>query len=400
MPISEDTRRKPSGFLTFVWALFFFFVFALLVLIWVRASGGREVLDKQRAAARLEKLAALAKVNQEKLDSAGWIDQGKGIVHLPISDAKRIVIDELKAKKVAASSVKVEATLPMPPPPDPLATEPPPPALPSAPQGAEMVRFDTPRATGVDATLAPAASPAVVSSTPVPAATPATPAATPPQKVAVPAVADPAMLAKGKMNYMMICVACHQPTGAGLPPVFPPLTKSEYVSGSAERLAAMILKGNAGPMTIDGKLYNNVMPGQEAMLDDAKIASVMTYVRASFGNNAPPVTPEMVGAARKKFADRKTPWTEPELKAWNDAVAPAESAAPVGPPPDPSLPPAAPAVPPPVPSAPPSAPAAPPAGLSPTNPGASTLQPATHPVDPPEPSRPPLINSTQPSTAQ
>ena len=121
---------------------------------------------------------------------------------------------------------------------------------------------------------------------------------------------------------MMICIACHQPTGLGLPPVFPPLTKSEYVNGSAERFASMILKGNAGPMTIDEKPYNNIMPGQEAVLTDGRIASVMTFVRANFGNSAPPVPPEVVASARKKYADRKTPWTEPELKAWKDDAAP------------------------------------------------------------------------------
>ena len=142
-----------------------------------------------------------------------------------------------------------------------------------------------------------------------------------------PAAATPEQLAEGKRHYMTICVACHQPTGLGLPPVFPPITKSEYVNGSAERFAAMILKGNAGPMTIDGKLYNNIMPGQEALLTDEKIASVMTYVRVSFGNNAPPVTAELVAATRQKFSDRKTPWTEPELKAWKDDAAPAAAVA-------------------------------------------------------------------------
>ena len=161
---------------------------------------------------------------------------------------------------------------------------------------------------------APAASAPAPAAAPVaaPASAPGTPAATPV------AAASPEMLAEGKKNYMMICVACHQPTGAGLPMVFPPLTKSEYVSGSAERFASMILKGNAGPMTVDGKPYNNIMPGQEAMLDDAKIASIMTFVRANFENNAGPVGPEVVAAARAKFAERKTPWTEAELKAWKE----------------------------------------------------------------------------------
>lgn len=125
-------------------------------------------------------------------------------------------------------------------------------------------------------------------------------------------------MAEGKKNYMMICVACHQPTGMGLPSVFPPITKSPYVNGSAERFASIILKGNAGPFTIDGKPYNQIMPGQEAMLTDEKIASIMTFVRANFGNTSGPVTAEVVAAARKKYADRKTPWTQADLDAWKD----------------------------------------------------------------------------------
>ena len=125
-------------------------------------------------------------------------------------------------------------------------------------------------------------------------------------------------VAEGKKNYMMICIACHQPTGMGLPAVFPPLTKSPYVNGSPERFAAIILKGNAGPFTVDGKPYNNVMTPQEAVLTDEKIASVMTFVRANFGNTSGPVTADVVTAARKKFADRTTAWTQPELDAWKD----------------------------------------------------------------------------------
>jgi mono/diheme cytochrome c family protein len=133
-----------------------------------------------------------------------------------------------------------------------------------------------------------------------------------------PAVATDAQVAEGKKNYMTICFACHQPTGLGLPMVFPPLAKSPYVNGNPERFAAIILKGNIGAFKVDEKPYNNVMPPQEAVLTDDKIASVMTFVRASFGNTSGPVSPEEVAAARKKFIDRKTSWTQPELDAWKD----------------------------------------------------------------------------------
>jgi nitrite reductase (NO-forming) len=120
----------------------------------------------------------------------------------------------------------------------------------------------------------------------------------------------------GKQVYSTVCIACHQPTGAGLPPVFPALINTEYVNGSAERMAAIVLKGVMGPITVNGAAYNNIMPPQEAMLTDEKIAAVLSYVRGSFGNKAAPVKAEVVAEARKKFASKATMWSEAELKAW------------------------------------------------------------------------------------
>ena len=120
----------------------------------------------------------------------------------------------------------------------------------------------------------------------------------------------------GKQVYSTVCIACHQPTGAGLPPVFPTLINTEYVNGSAERMAAIVLKGVMGPITVNGAAFNNIMPPQEAMLTDEKIAAVITYVRGSFGNKAAAVKPEVVAEARKKFMSKATMWSEAELKAW------------------------------------------------------------------------------------
>ena len=125
----------------------------------------------------------------------------------------------------------------------------------------------------------------------------------------------------GKSVYMQLCVACHQPTGAGLPPVFPSLVQTEYVSGSEERFAAMILKGVMGPITVKGMVFNNMMPPQEALLTDEKIAAAITYVRGSFGNTYSAVPADVVKSARIKFADRKTAWAEADLKAWPEADA-------------------------------------------------------------------------------
>ena len=89
------------------------------------------------------------------------------------------------------------------------------------------------------------------------------------------------------------------------------------MNDSAERLVAIILKGVIGPITVKGTVYNNVMPGQEAMLTDKKISEVASYVRANFGNKSAPISAEQVADVRKKHLPRMTPWTEAELKSFS-----------------------------------------------------------------------------------
>lgn len=154
MSIEETSRPQPSGFLTFVWALFFFLVFALFVLIWVKRDSGASTVDDTRAQARISKRLDLEKADHDKLMRASWVDKSKGIVHLPIADAKRLVLAELSSKKVSPSQVKVEPPLPPAAPYDPNAAEP---ALilPSSPQGADTLRFDLNAAAPAPAAAAP-----------------------------------------------------------------------------------------------------------------------------------------------------------------------------------------------------------------------------------------------------
>jgi hypothetical protein len=69
----------------------------------------------------------------------------------------KVVATELAGKKPAPSQVKVDAPLPMPPPYDPNSKEPPISALPSSPQGADLIRFDPPAAPPAAAPAGPAA---------------------------------------------------------------------------------------------------------------------------------------------------------------------------------------------------------------------------------------------------
>lgn len=97
-----------------------------------------------------------------------------------------------------------------------------------------------------------------------------------------------------------VCAACHQPTGLGLPGVFPPLAGSEWVNGPAENLIRIQLRGLQGPITVKGVEYGNVPMAPNSTMTDDQIAEVLTYVRNAWGNKASAVTPDMVKALRSE----------------------------------------------------------------------------------------------------
>ena len=128
---------------------------------------------------------------------------------------------------------------------------------------------------------------------------------------------DPAAL--GKKAFVSVCATCHQATGLGVPGVYPPLAKSEWVNGSEERVIRILLHGLQGPIKVEGADINGAMPAIGPggyNFSDEKIAAVLTYVRQEWGNNAPPVTKEKVTEIRTKAtAGRTTAWTAAELEA-------------------------------------------------------------------------------------
>jgi mono/diheme cytochrome c family protein len=126
-------------------------------------------------------------------------------------------------------------------------------------------------------------------------------------------LADPVQA--GRALYTSRCQLCHQPTGEGLPGVFPPLIDNETVTGPPTPLVLIILHGLSGPLTVAGQMYNGAMPAWEDIMSDAEIAAVVTFIRQWETNQAPPVSPELVTALRAASVERKTPWTIPELEA-------------------------------------------------------------------------------------
>ena len=117
---------------------------------------------------------------------------------------------------------------------------------------------------------------------------------------------------RGAAVYARTCIACHQPTGMGLPPVFPPIANAPIVVGNPELPIKFILQGLMGPITVNGMTYNSMMPPVPGV-SDAEIADVLTYVRQSFGNKGNPVTADQVKAVRAATAGRTAMWTTAEL---------------------------------------------------------------------------------------
>ena len=117
----------------------------------------------------------------------------------------------------------------------------------------------------------------------------------------------------GAQVYSRTCAACHQADGAGAPGTYPPLGPSEFVTGSADRLLHIVLRGLTGEIEVEGEPFKGQMPGWAPALDDAQVAAVLTYIRASFGNEAPAITAAHVAAVRKASAQRNTPYTMAEL---------------------------------------------------------------------------------------
>lgn len=104
-------------------------------------------------------------------------------------------------------------------------------------------------------------------------------------------------IAQGKNVYEANCSACHQPNGDGIPNAFPPLAKSDFLNADHNRAIGILLNGRSGPITVNGKNYDSIMPA--IALNSDQMANVLTYVLNSFGNNGGQVTPAQVDKQRK-----------------------------------------------------------------------------------------------------
>ncbi len=92
-------------------------------LVWVMHEYTQPApLNQTRATERAKALVELRASEAEQLSTAGWLDQTKGLVRIPIADAMKIVEQEWGKNPAAARSnlvARVEAANPPPPKPAP-----------------------------------------------------------------------------------------------------------------------------------------------------------------------------------------------------------------------------------------------------------------------------------------
>ena len=119
-------------------------------------------------------------------------------------------------------------------------------------------------------------------------------------------------LVKGDQIYIGVCQTCHQQTGLGVPGQYPPLVGSEWLLRDVETPIRIVLYGLEGPIKVKGAAFNNKMPQFHDKLSDDEIAAVLTHVRTSWENDAPPVKSDDVHAIRTNTGVR-SPWSASEL---------------------------------------------------------------------------------------
>jgi nitrite reductase (NO-forming) len=101
----------------------------------------------------------------------------------------------------------------------------------------------------------------------------------------------------GEVLFKGTCSVCHQESGQGIPDVFPPLAKSDYLLKDPRRAIQIALNGLSGKVAVNGKTYDSVMPPMSQLNDD-EIANILTYALNSWSNDGGAISKEQVQAVR------------------------------------------------------------------------------------------------------
>jgi mono/diheme cytochrome c family protein len=104
-------------------------------------------------------------------------------------------------------------------------------------------------------------------------------------------------LVEGKNIFMKYCLACHQRDGSGVPNMYPPLKKSDWVNGDKNKIIKVLLNGLDADIEVNETGFSQTMPTFN-YLTDKQIADVLTYIRQNFENHASEVDANEVSVLR------------------------------------------------------------------------------------------------------
>ncbi|HKO69290.1 MAG TPA: cytochrome c, partial [Bradyrhizobium sp.] len=121
-----------------------------------------------------------------------------------------------------------------------------------------------------------------------------------PPGVPEPDVAPPPQSAMnaGQAIYAHACVSCHEADGGGAPRIYPPLPGNANLQSTDPASTLRIILEGVQSVTTPRAPNPGSMPAYAKQLSDQEIADVANYIRNSWGNAAPLVTPEQVKKAR------------------------------------------------------------------------------------------------------
>ena len=110
--------------------------------------------------------------------------------------------------------------------------------------------------------------------------------------------APSATLSTGARIYKQHCESCHMPEGSGVPRVYPRLANNHAITMENPVNSIRIVLNGGFPPSTEGNQRPYGMPPFYQELSDEQIAAVVTYIRQSWGNNAPATAPIDVARSR------------------------------------------------------------------------------------------------------
>lgn len=113
--MSTETVRERAGLIYLIAVIGAFLIVGALVMT-MRHYNQPPGLNTKRMAERAAALAELRAAEAEAISRPGWVDQGKGIVRLPVDQAMKIVLKDWQNPAAGRSNLLARVAKANPPP--------------------------------------------------------------------------------------------------------------------------------------------------------------------------------------------------------------------------------------------------------------------------------------------